>query len=344
MAKTLESAISNYLKARSLSPATGVEYRSTVSKWSEWGKEVPIESIGRSELREFLDWVHVRATENEGTNPGRTTNKCREHLRAVLSWAWEEELIETLPRFPKTKQQRDVAGRHYLTKAELNALYFATYQMPRPRGWNHPFDVGRYWRSALVLFFNYGFDTGTVWKWKPVHQPILWRNISWSQACPDGRGKKSSPWGWITYRRVKTSKVFIRPMNSVVHSHLKNLHHDGCKPDAPVLEGGSSRPNVLFEDLCRRANISLKRDIETGAEQAWLLKDLRKTCATYYDQHIPESAIEILGHSVKGITYRHYADRDPLAFRAITTLPQPSAFLSLIKGHDGECPCCRRRF
>ncbi|MCE3016459.1 MAG: hypothetical protein ACK56W_15495 [Pirellula sp.] len=101
---------------------------------------------------------------------------------------------------------------------------------------------------------------------------------------------------------------------------------------------------MLFEELCKLANISPKRDVETGAEQAWPLKDLRKTCATYYDLHVPESAIEILGHSVQGITYRHYAGRDPFAYRAITTLPQPSAFLSLIKGHDGECPCCRRRF
>jgi len=26
------------------------------------------------------------------------------------------------------------------------------------------------------------------------------------------------------------------------------------------------------------------------------------------------------------------------------TLPQPTAFSALIKGNDGECPCCRRRF
>ena len=75
-----------------------------------------------------------------------------------------------------------------------------------------------------------------------------------------------------------------------------------------------------------------------------MLKDLRNTCAIYCDQHMPESSIEILGHSVGGITYRHYAHRDPLAFKAITTLPQQSAFLSLIKGVDGECPCCHRRF
>ena len=26
------------------------------------------------------------------------------------------------------------------------------------------------------------------------------------------------------------------------------------------------------------------------------------------------------------------------------TLPQPTAFSALVKGSDGECPCCRRRF
>jgi hypothetical protein len=42
------------------------------------------------------------------------------------------------------KLLRDVAGRHYVTKAEINALYFATHQMKRPRGWDSPFPVGRH--------------------------------------------------------------------------------------------------------------------------------------------------------------------------------------------------------
>ena len=33
-----------------------------------------------------------------------------------------------------------------------------------------------------------------------------------------------------------------------------------------------------------------------------------------------------------------------LAFQAIMTLPQPTAFLSLLRGYERECPCCRRRF
>jgi integrase len=45
-------------------------------------------------------------------------------------------------------------------------------------------------------------------------------------------------------------------------------------------------------------------------------KDLRKTCATYHDQNVPELSIEILGHSVGGITDRHYAHRAPLASKS----------------------------
>ena len=85
-------------------------------------------------------------------------------------------------------------------------------------------------------------------------------------------------------------------------------------------------------------------DIETGEEEPWELKNLRKTCATYYEEHVPESSVRILGHSVGGIMYRHYAHRAPLAFRAIMTRPQPAAFSALARGFDGECPCCRRRF
>jgi hypothetical protein len=59
-------------------------------------------------------------------------------------WAWEQELIDAPPRFPGPRDQRDVAGRHYLTKAEINALYFATHKMGRPRGWDSPHPIGRY--------------------------------------------------------------------------------------------------------------------------------------------------------------------------------------------------------
>lgn len=75
-----------------------------------------------------------------------------------------------------------------------------------------------------------------------------------------------------------------------------------------------------------------------------MLRDLHKTCATYIDDHLRESLIEILGHSLDGITDRNDAHRAPLAFKAIVTIPQPTAFSALIEGHEGQCLCWRRGF
>jgi integrase len=143
---------------------------------------------------------------------------------------------------------------------------------------------------------------------------------------------------------VKTGKAFHRPMNRFVHAHLRSIAPENRQPDDPVFLGGGSRPNSRFGELCNLAGIKPRKNIETGADETWELKDLRKTCATYHDEHVPESSVEILGHSVSGITYRHYAHRAPLAFKAIMTLPQPSAFTALVRGFDGQCPCCRRPF
>ena len=344
MATNLEDAVDGYLRVKTLSAGTRSEYSTTLKKWMEWGEGVPVEQLRRREVRAFLDWVYEQAVAQGGTNSGRTANKARENLRAIMAWAWEQDIIDSLPRFPKPRRQRDVAGRHYLMKAEINALYFATHNMKRPRSWDFPFSVGRYWRSALVIFFNYGVDTGSVWKSATFHEPILWRHISWGPESPNRQVKERCRWGWIFYRRVKTGKAFYRPMNRTVHTHIKSIMPQNPCLDDPVFAGGGSRPNLRFGQLCDLAGIIPKTDVETGEAKPWVLKDLRKTCATYYDEHVPESSIEILGHAVAGVTYRHYADRAPLAYKAIMTLPQPSAFATLAKGFDGECPCCRRRF
>ena len=344
MPTQLKTAVHNYLRAGNQAHGTRKGYLSTLRKWTRWGGGVPIEELTRPDIRDFLDWVYEQAVEREQTNPGRTTNKSRENLRAIMAWAWERDIVEVLPRFPKPRPHRRVAGRHYLTKSEINALYFATHRMKRPRAWDQSIPVGRYWRSALVVFLNYGVDTGTVWPSEPIHEPILWRHITWELDSPNRAIKQRSRWGWIFYRRVKTGKSFYRPMNRTVHAHIRSIMPNTPDPDAPVFLGGGARPNKRFQGLCELAGLSPKKDVETGDEKPWLLKDLRKTCATYYDEHVPESSIEILGHSVGGVTYRHYADRGPLAFRAIMTLPQPSAFAAMVNGFDGQCPCCRREF
>ena len=78
-------------------------------------------------------------------------------------------------------------------------------------------------------FFNYGLDTGTVWKSVPFHEPILWRHISISRQSPDRDGKEQSRWGWLFYRRVKTGKTFYRPMNHTVHEDIKAIMPESCR-------------------------------------------------------------------------------------------------------------------
>src|SRR5215467_486197 len=120
MPTTLKTAGEGYLHAKALSRATRNEYLSTLRKWEAWGGGIPLEQLRRKDLREFLDRVYEQAVQDQEENPGRTANKAREHLRAILSWAWQQELIDAPPRFPNPREQRDVAGRHYLTGAEMN--------------------------------------------------------------------------------------------------------------------------------------------------------------------------------------------------------------------------------
>jgi hypothetical protein len=103
MSKTLKAAVESYLRAKTVSGSTRNEYFSTLRNWERWGDGPPIEQLQHKQIREFLDWVHERALAQDGINPGRTANKAREHLRAVISWAWEQELIDTLPRYPQAK-------------------------------------------------------------------------------------------------------------------------------------------------------------------------------------------------------------------------------------------------
>ena len=55
---TLRSAIHHYLRSNIRASTTKKEYQTTLTKWSAWGNGVPIEQLGRREVREFLDWVY----------------------------------------------------------------------------------------------------------------------------------------------------------------------------------------------------------------------------------------------------------------------------------------------
>jgi hypothetical protein len=122
------------------------------------------------------------------------------------------------------------------------------------------------------VFFNYGVDTVTVWKSAPFHEPILWRHETWEPQSSDREVKERSRWGWLFYRRVKTGKTFYRPMNHVVHAHLKSIMPENAHPDEPVFPGGGARPNARFQELCALAGIKPRKNVETGLDEPGSLR------------------------------------------------------------------------
>jgi hypothetical protein len=111
-----------------------------------------------------------------------------------------------------------------------------------------------------------------------------------------------------------------------------------------ALQGEQGSVGQLFNCLgllCDLAGVKPKQDVENGDEKPWVLKDLRKTCGTYYDEHMPESSIEILGHSVGEVTYRHYAGGHPTwvqdaAYPKCLECGQTMMFLAQVDRHDIE--------
>ena len=99
MTTTLKTAANSYLRAKALSCATRNEYVSTLRKWERCGGGIPVEQLRRKDIGEFLGWVYEQAVTDKGENPGRTAKKAREHLLAILYWAWEQEIIGAQPRF-----------------------------------------------------------------------------------------------------------------------------------------------------------------------------------------------------------------------------------------------------
>jgi hypothetical protein len=102
MPSTIESVVAKYLRSGNPAQRTREEYATTLRKWARWGSGVPIDQLGRKEIREFLDWVYEDAAAQEGTNPGRTANKVRSHLRALMSWGGSRTLSMHCQGFQST--------------------------------------------------------------------------------------------------------------------------------------------------------------------------------------------------------------------------------------------------
>lgn len=347
-AVSLSAATEQYHVERRSAKATRAEYRTTLRKWDAWisdssssahrcvtpmraAADQPLAKITEEAMAAFVRWVHERAVSDAATNPGRVANKAREQLVALLHFGHEQRWLDTMPRVPKKLDQVDEAGLFFFTEDELNRLYWSTYELPAPRSWTAPHKIGAYWRAALTFFYLYGVDTQTVFRYAARGEPLRWKDIFWDRVAPTRQTKSESEFGWVFYRRTKTDKPFLRPMNREIHGHLRAIQSPTAKPDDVVFLGGSVRPCEKFQHLCRLAKLTPIVDPASGRKKPWQLKLLRKTSGTEHDANHLGAGSAVLGHSSGGpaVTERHYVNRDPVAFQSILTLPIPAAFRSI---------------
>jgi hypothetical protein len=98
MPTTLESVVTKYLRSGSPAQRTREEYATTLRKWSRWGGAVPLDRLGRKEIREFLDWVHEDAKARLARNPGRISNTSSgTKVLGNALYDWRAVVAETTP-------------------------------------------------------------------------------------------------------------------------------------------------------------------------------------------------------------------------------------------------------
>jgi integrase len=333
---SVPEAVDRYLDASGAAEGTRLSYRTTAKRWEEWSSchrcltPKGARAVTADDLRDFLRWVHEQAIAAGDGNPGRTANKRRTELRAVFRWLVEEaEELPAMPRFPKPVKQISVAGAYYFTDDEMSALYWATYSM-RNRQWrDRDRSIGACWRAALVLFRSFGLDTHCLFRAVDRAKEVLcWKHV-FPPGLPPGRcAKCECEHGWISWRRQKTGRLLILPLDEILAAHLRSIRPADADPQTPIFgSAGGAKPNIRFRGLIQRARIEPKFDLESGAAKPWVLKDLRKTCATV---HGVELGRMVLGHASGSITEEHYANTVPEVLRAIRAMEHPEAFRSIV--------------
>lgn len=356
---TFADAAAQYAVAKGLKPRTIAEINTTVRKLGTWWSTVctanvhrstrPMHAghpdragdspraaeLGRDTLAAFLQWVWSQAQTAGSGNPGRVANKAREHLRAVLTHLQGTDQLAAMPKLPEAREQNSVAGLFFLTDAELELIYWATYRLPRPRGWAGRVPFGAYWRAGLAVLITYGCDTQLLWPLDTHGEPLKWRNVHPPGLAPDRQLRHTCDHGWLAWSRQKTGHKFVAPLTDVVAAHLEKLRTKDLDPDSKIFAGsGGGRPCRLFQTLVELAGIKPKTDPISGAAEPWTLKDLRKTCATRHDETTPGSASVVLGHAggdgLADVTRTHYRNQAPLLFKAMAALQYPRAFRSVL--------------
>ena len=232
------------------------------------------------------------------------------HLRTVLNMAVKMRAIDAAPKVDLTgifsgrsaDNVADFCASAY-TDSQLSALYSA-------------FEGDLELQVALVVGANVGPRAEDLFGFH-------WRMLTLEAAVPE-----------VWYTAQKTGKRHWMPLAPCVVSHLRMLldrNRCGAGPVFPSLtspgskQPGKSRParrrNRKIKEAMAAAGIPVTGDFSKPAQV------LRSTCNTRLNNHRPGSGLLALHGPDADVNSRHYWNVRPLLIDAVSTLPQPDAFI-----------------
>ena len=340
------------------------EYRTHLRRWDEYWKSRKTKGnqnhrindpvIGTVSRRDLLEWrTHLAETLEPG-GP-RTLNKHLGTVHAVLAtavkhgWLWSAPKLDPLPC-------RRAAPKRYLTYEQIAALYEACGEATWPPRRSVRSERKRQppaveWRAALVLFFNYGFRTQELISYERGMRTLTWGQVSFEAETPAEAGHARCEAGWLWYVPQKQERdkdeVLVLPLNAVVRAHLESLKPSGTlDPQRPIFDWPLN-PVALYEQwrkLLEISEVRPKPNLKTGEQEAYHLKNLRKTCTTWHNAHCPGISIFVTGHAddrdldaadralqrSSRVSQTHYENGENLLVAHLRDFPQPEPFRRIL--------------
>jgi integrase len=290
------------------SPATLVEYWTTLAHWERLTENGPVGWIDREAVKRFRQRLvdeTCRHGRRKFQRSSATVNKIMRTLRAMIAPLWPADRHNPEGRglvpycgFP-TPLPRQKRLPFVFSRRELSALYLSA-EACRPTGGHRRsgLHLPILWRTALVLALNTGPRTWDLFA-------LRWEDVRWD----DFR------YGAVFYRARKTAKLQRPPLNRVARAHLEHVRRLGLDHDW-VFPG--FRKHQAFYAAWRR--ICAQAGVRAPFEA------LRKTCSTWHDDLVPGVGAWLTGHAARGVNAEHYQDPTRRVLRAVYLLRNPREF------------------
>lgn len=282
-------------------------------------KKVQVRKIERNHLETWR-----RSLIDSGLSP-RTANKHLGTVRKILILAVDNNIIQNRPKLPSLSEPKGTQ-KLYLRNEQIDALFDVAESLRWPKSKISPAD---WWRCALIMYRTYGFRTQELLAYESSKRPLTWKAIHYNTESPDENSNEMCDFGWLSYVPPKTKKKKPDPITVPLTKYTRAALDIMAK--AKISEDSQLFPSPRHQERffetwygwLKAANVTPK-----NPELVFQPRHLRKTAATYMNQHRPGLATAVCrwGKSVEAdVAQDHYIAND-LLLRELHNVEVPKSF------------------